>query len=159
MVERELLGGIKEQLLNPAVVKAMSREIRKQAKAPKRDYKAEIRKFDKQIENIVDSLVAVGSSPALTSKLRVLEEHREELASIQPATTELVTGAAEKWVEVASNLENLCDIAKPDEMATARKLVQEIIGETEIKETTDGVFAFARLNTTSGDKAGAQKRT
>jgi len=65
----------------------------------------------------------------------------------------------EKWCEIAANLENLCDYANPDEVATARGLVREIIGEIEVKETTDGVFAYTKLNATSGYKVGAQKRT
>ncbi len=68
-------------------------------------------------------------------------------------------GATEKWCEIASNLENLCDDAKPDEVTAARRLVREIVGEIEVKETTDGVFAYTKLNAVSGYKAGAQKRT
>ena len=71
----------------------------------------------------------------------------------------MVTGAADKWVEIASNLENLSELAKPDEIVRARELVREIVGETEIKETTDGVFAYTKLNAASGYKDGAQKRT
>ena len=36
MIERELLGGIKEQLLDPKVVMQMTRKIRRQARVPKR---------------------------------------------------------------------------------------------------------------------------
>ena len=159
MVERKLLGGIKEQLLDPKVVAAMSKEIRKLARTPKRDIKGEIKKLDEQIENVVDSLVVLGSSAALTAKLRKLEEQREVLSNQRPVTTDLITGATEKWCEIASNLENISDYAKPDEVTEARRLVREIIGEIEVKETTDGVFAYTKLNAASGYKAGAQKRT
>ncbi len=159
MVERKLLGGIKEQLLDPKVVAAMAKEINKLARKPKRDIKAEIKELDKKIGNTVDSLVSIGSSLALTTKLRELEARREELCVQKPVTTDLITGATEKWCEIASNLECLSDLAKPDEITTARRVIREIIGEIEVKETTDGVFAYTKLNAASGDKAGAQKRT
>ncbi len=159
MVERKLLGGIKEQLLDPKVVAAMSKEIRKLARTPKRDVKGEIKKLDEQIKNVVDSLVALGSSLALTTKLRNLEEQKEALSSQRPVTTDMIAGATEKWCEIASNLENISDYAKPDEVTAARRLIREIIGEIEVKETTDGVFAYTKLNAASGYKAGAQKRT
>ena len=126
---------------------------------PKRDIKAEIKVLDRQIENVVDSLVTLGSSEALTAKLRDLEEQKEGLASYVPVTTDLIVGATEKWCEIASNLENLCDYADPDEVTTARGLIREIIGEIEVKETPDGVFAYTKLNSASGYKSGAQKRT
>ena len=159
MAERRLLGGIKDQLLDPKVVKAMGKAIRKQARMPKRDIKAEIKVLDRQIENVVDSLVTLGSSEALTAKLRNLEEQKEVLASYVPVTTDLIVGATEKWCEIASNLENLCDYANPDEVTAARGLIREIIGEIEVKETPDGVFAYTKLNAASGYKAGAEKRT
>ena len=74
-------------------------------------------------------------------------------------TTDLIAGATEKWCEIASNLENISDYAKADEVTEARRLVREIIGEIEVKETTDGVFAYTKLNAASGYKAGAEKRT
>ncbi len=42
---------------------------------------------------------------------------------------------------------------------SARGLLREIIGEVEIKEETDGVYAYMKLNAVSVYKAGAQKRT
>jgi len=55
-----------------------------------------------------------------------------------------------------SDLENLRNYAEPDEVETARGLLREIIGEVEIKEETDGVFAYTKLNAISVYKAGAQ---
>ena len=73
--------------------------------------------------------------------------------------TPLISGAADKWQEIVSDLENLRNYAEPDEVETARGLLREIIGEVEIREETDGVFAYTKLNAISVYKAGAQKRT
>ena len=159
IVEDKLLGGIKEQLLDPKVTKAMAKEIRKQARAPKRDYKAELSKIDRQIDNVVESLVSVGKSEALTGRLRELESKRAELeisAAAKPVPIQ--AGAADKWAEVVGDLENLRNRATAGEIETARGLLREIIGEVSITEKPDGIFAYTRLNAT-GYKAGAEKRT
>lgn len=67
--------------------------------------------------------------------------------------------AAEKLREIASNLKNLSDYEKPDEITVARRLIREISGDIQVKETTDGVFAYTKLNAASGYNDGAQKRT
>ena len=74
-------------------------------------------------------------------------------------TAPLVTGAEGQWEALVADLENLREYATPDEVSSARGLLHEIIGEIEVKETTDGVFAYTRLNVASGYKDGAEKRT
>ena len=70
----------------------------------------------------------------------------------------IVVGAADKWAEVVTDLENLRERATPGEIETARGLLREIIGEVSIKQKPDGIFAYTMLSAT-GYKAGAQKRT
>lgn len=137
----------------------MAKQIRKQAKAPKKDYRAEIREIDGQIDNVVQSLAAVGSSQALTDKLSELEAEKERLTALRPAPTQMVTGAERKWKEVISDLGNLKDYAKPDEVETARGLLREIVGEVVVKETGDGTWAIPCLSTDSVYIYGAQGET
>ncbi len=140
-------------------VRAMEKQIRKQAEAPKRNFKAEIATLDRQIQIVVESLVAVGNSDALTTKLRELESRRADVASAAKENpSPLVVGAADKWAEIVADLENLRTRATPGEVETARGLLREIIGEVTITEKPDGIFAYAKLGAT-GYKAGAQKRT
>lgn len=160
MIERELLGGIKEQLLDGKIVKEMVRQIRKQARMPKRDYKSEIDEIDQQIQNVVDSLATIGQSDALTEKLRDLEVRKAEMPTfVDLPNMPLIESATEKWKEIVSDLENLRNCANPDEVESARGILREIIGEVEIREEPDGVFAYTKLNAISVYKAGAQKRT
>jgi len=157
LIERELLGGIKEQLLDGKIVKEMARQIRKQAMTPKRDYKSEIHEIDQQIQNVVDSLATIGQSDALTGKLRDLEIRKVEMPTfVDPPNMPLIESATEKWKEIVSDLENLRNCANPDEVESAREILREIIGEVEIREETDGVFAYTKLNAISVYKAGAQ---
>jgi DNA invertase Pin-like site-specific DNA recombinase len=158
-LERRLLGGIKEQLLAGDVVKEMARQIRKRAKAPKRNYAAEIAKLDRQIESVVDTLVSVGQSRALTARLKDLEGHKADLvvasqaASMQP----ILAGAEDTWKKIIGDLENLKDYTTPDQIEEARRLIRDIVGEVVVEETTDNVSIHAGL--LIGCKDGAQERT
>lgn len=160
LIERKLLSGVKEQLLAPEFAKKIAQAIRKKARAPNRDYKAELAKFDRQIKNVVDSIVDIGASSALSAKLKDLETRRERLLSASNAApSSLVTGADKKWREIVGDLENLKDYAKPDEVERARSLLREIIGEVEIREEPAGTFAYVSVQTAGGYKDGAEKRT
>lgn len=79
MVERELHSGVKEQLLDGDTVRQMAAKIRQQASSPKRDIRGERAELDQQINNIVESLAAVGRSDALTANLGELESTRSDL--------------------------------------------------------------------------------
>ena len=155
-----MLGGIKKQLLDPRLIKEMTSRIRRQARAPKPDYKAEIQRVDMQIQNVVDSLAAAGQSDALSNKLRELEDRRADFSAMsETPSVPLLAGASDEWKKIVMNLENLRLYAQPDEIETARGLLREIIGEVEVREEPGGVFAYSKLNITAGDKGGAQKRT
>lgn len=160
MLERELLAGIKAQLLDDNLVKRMAREIRKRAKRPKRDLSAEIRKVDKQIADVVETLVSVGRSKALTDKLGKLEAQKADLeAATQTADVQpLITNADKAWRKVVGDLENLATYAKPDEVEKARELLAQIIGPVEIREEAKGTFAYVPM-AVSGYNGGAEERT
>ena len=60
-----------------------------------------------------------------------------------------MTRSPVKWREIVSNLENLREYAKPDEMETARGLLREIIGEVIVKEEPDGTYAYPTISAQS----------
>ena len=69
-----------------------------------------------------------------------------------------MTGAADQWRELVTNLENLSAYAKPDEMETARALLHDYIGEVSVVEEAGQVFACAKLSGAVRYKSGAQER-
>lgn len=154
-LERRLLGGIKEQLLAPELVKAMAKQIRQRAKAPRRDNTAEIKKLDKQIADVVDTLVTVGKSAALTAKLKELEARRDRLAN-QATVTPMVAGAEDTWKRIAADLEDLKDYAEPDQVEKARSIIHKIVGEVVVEEAGEAVQIHASV---TGCNDGAQERT
>ena len=103
------------------------------------------REIEKQIA-VVETLVAVGKSDALTGRLRELEKQKRALAQKVSSAVpfRLLPGAADRWRELVANLEPLNPT--PDEMEIARQLLHDNIREVAITEDASGVFAYARLN-------------
>jgi DNA invertase Pin-like site-specific DNA recombinase len=156
-LERTLLGGIKDQLLDGKVVEEMARKIRKLAQAPKKDHSAEIRRIDKQITTLVDTLMTVGKSDALTARLTELEKRKAQLESVESVAI-IVPDAEKVWQRIVGNLENLKDSADPGQVETARGLIQGIIGEVTITENNNGEpVLIPRLAV--GCNLGAEERT
>ncbi len=163
-VEQKLLSGIKEQLLDPKFVKEVTRRIRASARRtpPKPTLASDIKKLDRQISDLAETICEVGRSNILTAKLRDLEEQRERLASqvsSVASATKMVTGAPDKWREIVSNLEDLRHYATPDEIESARAEIREIVGEVLMIEKGTHVFAQTKLNENMGFNSGAEKRT
>ena len=162
--EQALLAGIKEQLIAPEVVKVATKqvraEIRKQGRS-KADNKSRIRVVSRQIDDLLETLIEVGKSEALTTKLRSLEKEKGELEKKSVSSIhQLVPKISDHWREIVSNLERLGERAKPDELETARELLRGLIGEVKITEENGHIFGnTALLSNSAGYKSGAQERT
>ena len=162
--EQALLAGIKEQLLCPEIVKAATRQIRAETRKQvrsKTDNKARIGMLSRQIDDLLETLIQIGKSDALTEKLRGLEKEKRELENIPTASVQrLVPNISDHWRDIVSNLERLGSRAKPDELETARELLSGLIGEVRITEEGGHVFGnTALLSNGAGYKSGAQERT
>ena len=95
---------------------------------------AEIATLDRQIADVIETLVAVGKPEGLTAKLRELEQRKRVLGRQSAVVPQLVNGAAAQWREIVSNLERLADYSTPDELETARTLLADYIGEVSVVE-------------------------
>ena len=151
--------------MDPKFVKEVTKRIQAEARKPrtaKRRSTADLKKLDRQINDLAETICEVGRSDILTAKLRDLEERRQELAS-QISTTsrssKIVTGADDKWREIVGNFEDLRYYATPDELESARAEIREIVGEVLMIEKGTHVFAQTKLNENMGFNAGAEKRT
>ncbi len=174
-VESRLLEGVKEKLLAPSVVKDALRQAQKRLREVKRQKRADpnvlqdqLATIDRQISDVVDTLVTVGQSGALTAKLAALETQRNELVRHLNASEadsleipDIIPGFAARWREVVSDLERLHRRAKidPDQLEKARNALQDLLGKIVINETPEGVFAEVGLKPIAVDNPGAQERT
>ncbi len=145
-----MLEGIKREYLAPNVLKELSRQVQaalRKAKQPDtRSLKEDIKQFDEQITNVVETLTAVGQSDALTTKLRQLEQDKAELLvqlasekrppAIVPNVTKLVRARIE-------TLERLPESPYTDAavMDKARGALRDLLGEVTVVEEPDGVFS------------------
>ncbi len=69
---------------------------------------------------------------------------------------DLLADAADHWRGIVSNLENLNQYAKPDEMESARAALREMIGEVTVVEDDTGVIVYAKLSNDAVYKTGAE---
>ena len=174
-VESRLLEGVKEKLLAPNMVKKALRQAQKRLRGVKRQKRADpdvlhgqLETIDRQISDVVDTLVKVGRSDALTAKLADLETQRNEFAEhLNAAKAEvleipdIIPQFAERWRKVVSDLERLHlqpGIA-PEQLEKARNALQDFLGEIVINETPEGVFAEIGLKPVAVYNSGAQERT
>ena len=114
-------------------------------------------RFDKQIADLADTIIAVGTSDVLTTKLRELERQKRVLAQMAPTVPALTTGAADQWRELVANRENLGTYARPDEMEIARTIIHDYIGEVSVVEDARGVYGLVRMSNGAGYESGAQE--
>ena len=164
-VEQKLLSGIKDQLLDPSVIKEVTKQIRAEARrltrSPTTTASVLLKKLDRQINDLAETICEVGKSDILTAKLKKLETERQSLKakSSSSTTCKLIAGTAEKWREIVGNLEDLRHYATPDEIDSARQALHEIVGEVSVVEKGTHVFAQTKLNENMGLNGGAEKRT
>ena len=112
--------------------------------------------LDRQIADLADTIIAVGKSDGLTTKLRELERRKRALTQRTANVSRPVIGAVEEWRTVVANLRSLADYSTPGELEIARARLAEYVDEVVITEQPDGVFGRVKL---AGYKGGAQERT
>ncbi len=158
-VEVEMLADIKAQLLEPGFAKEMTRRVRTSTPA-KTTSASDLKKLDRQISDIAQTICEVGRSDILTKKLKTLETERADISRRSShSAIPLLAGAADQWKKVVSNLENLHKYARPDEVEIARNALRGIIGEVTVVEEKDNVVAYPKISGNIVYNSGAQKRT
>jgi hypothetical protein len=91
------------------------------------DLKAQLREIERQISDVVDTIVAVGKSDALTQRLKQLESQRKTLMRrAEPAVSTMIPRFADRWSEIVSNLERLPARAKPRELQVGSRPAHDV---------------------------------
>lgn len=166
-VESKLLEGIKAEFLAPGVIKELSNRVQARLRHIKRPdtagLKTEMRRINAQIDNVVDSLTAVGRSDALTAKLRQLEADKAAIAAqivYEPKPPEIVPDVAKRVRELIKSLENIPEHPYRDEplMDKARIALRGLLGPVTVTEEDGGVFAQIEMGRAC-ISVGAEERT
>ncbi len=158
VVESQLLAGIKDQLLQPNVVKKIAKQARTEARRLSQgteDRSEQMKGLDRQIADLADTIIEIGKSDVLTERLRKLEKQKEAIS--RQASREIRTvlpRITDRWRELVTNLEALPTLAKPDELETARSVLHDLIGTVSIVEDGDHVFADTMLCGGTGYNSG-----
>lgn len=131
-VEKRLLTIVRKDLLSPAAARMYEREFRNHLKAHNgeskvRDARLRLSAVEKEISRMVDAIVSVGSSPALSSRLRAAERERDALTEIA-GTTEQVMEVPDIRGIFKQQLLNLGEALKR-EPEVARAAMGQIFGK------------------------------
>lgn len=166
-VESSLLEGIKREFLAPGVIREVSKQLQARLRQGKRPNKARLKRdlklVERQIENVVDSLSTIGTSKALTAKLRQLEADRATLQAqiaAGPAPVQIVPDVGRHVRSVIETLESLPENPHRDDelMDKARTALRGLLGEVTVIEEPTGVFAELQLGRAC-ITVGAEERT
>ena len=166
-VEGSLLAGIKKELLSASAIKEMSKRVRSRLRQAKRPdiagLKRDLKLTEKQIDNVVESLSNIGTSDALTARLRQLEHDKAAIISRLATDAEpvqMVPDVGKRMRQIVKTIENLPMNPQRDDalMDKARAALRGYLGNVTVVEDGDGVFAQVELGRTCITH-GAEKRT
>ena len=147
--DARLLALVRDQMLNPAAIAEMHAQFKaalqavRSGSAGTRDAIAKrLREVDAEIARLVDAIAAVGVSDALATRLKAAEAERPTLASQAPARP---SAAAEQMIEdqMARYKRQILDLqsALVDDVAGARAMLRELLGEITLSQDGTGVYA------------------
>lgn len=147
--DARLLALVRDTMLNPAAIaemhaqfKAALRAVRSGSAGSREATAKRLRDVDAEIARLVDAIAAVGVSDALAARLKAAEAEKAKLASQAPARP---SAAAEQMIEdaMARYKRQILDLqgALRDDVASARALLRELLGEITLTQDGTGVYA------------------
>jgi DNA invertase Pin-like site-specific DNA recombinase len=154
LVDRRVLGALRESLLSPASLAAYEREITAilRADARPQDNSRRIAELGKEIDRMVDAIAAIGHSDALRARLQCAEEERHTLlraaaeAKVDapaPTATELVAD----YRELVMNLEGAIS---GDDVTEAREILRELFGPLMVRQHGEEIWVETSARPAAG---------
>jgi site-specific DNA recombinase len=150
--DEKLLATVREELLSPSAIIEFQRAYKElsssygaeKSKADQRT-RARLGEIASEVRNLVQALSAIGTSPALTDRLRELETEKSTLSTPRP---EAPPKAAEFSQAKLKAIVYGLDVALKKDVKTAKPLLEELFGKIRIVAEADGLYAeFGSLRT------------
>jgi len=153
-LERRLMSEVREQLLRPAELDELQRQVRdvlasvrSEVSRNERGVRARLGELTKEIDNLVGSIAVVGISPAIAARLKAAEAEKAaieaQLASQSPAaTTAAVDNVMGRYKALLLNLTDALS-AETDREHT-RRLLAELLGPVVVGRDDEG-GAYAEM--------------
>lgn len=150
-LERRLMSEVREQLLRPAELDELQRQVRdvlgsmrSEASRNERGARARLGDLAKEIDNLVASIAVVGISPAIAARLKAAEAEKvtieAQLASNSPgAASAAVDNVMGRYKALLLNLTDALG-AETDREHT-RRLLAELLGPVVVGRDDDGAYA------------------
>ena len=148
--ETRIIGEIRQMLLSPGAIAELHAEVRRLLKAAAKDLGKgrtdalkRLSEIDIEITRVIDTLISIGSSQALSDKLKALELEKARLSKIAEAERTLETAIPDikdvkgKYREKLMDLQN----ALKSDVEKARTMLRDILGEIRIYQDGKSVYA------------------
>jgi DNA invertase Pin-like site-specific DNA recombinase len=154
IVEAEVLAGIKNQLLSPAVIEEICRGVRAQLRKPKAkpvDHSARVAQLKVEVGNIVEAIASglLKASTALATRLAAAEAEIEELQRAQMAASapkgDVSLHLAGLGAMARKKLENLESTLASGDIAKSRREVRDCVGTVTIEADTHEIRLFSEM--------------
>ncbi|MEI2416146.1 recombinase family protein [Orrella sp. JC864] len=152
--DKRLLDIIREELLSPAALAELQRQVKLMTEAIQRNGRqgrdAAVQRLahvDAELDRLTDAIARLGFSEALADRLRAAEAERAKLKralaeSDQPPSQ--VQDAVERYRALLRNLES----ALASDIERARAILLQILGRPVISNDDDGTWATLESETT-----------
>ena len=149
-VQSRLLEGVKKEYLTPKTVKKLSNRVQARLrKIPPPNHRigeASLNRLEKQIRDVIDTLITVGKSEALTQRLCELERDKDNLRArlqFEQRPPTIVPNVSKIVSEQVETLERIADspYAIDADRQRTRDALHNLLGTVTIIEERGGVFA------------------
>jgi len=146
VVDRRMLGALRETLLTPEAVAAYRRELEAMLRTDARpDHGKRLAEVEREIGRVVDAVAAVGHSDALVARLRALEAERDDIKATAkaPSAAPSVDALVAAYREQVMNLESALT---GESVAEAREILRELFGPLTVRQ--DGAEVWVETSAT-----------
>ena len=148
ILDARLLSIIRDDLLSPTAIAEMQSAVKKltaqekqSANSQAESAKKRLSEIDREIKNTTDALVKIGVSDSLIDRLKILEDEKKRVSTVQAGDfSQKVIEATEvlrRYKSIVMDLQN----ALAQDVAHARKLLVELLGRITIVKEGDGIYA------------------
>jgi DNA invertase Pin-like site-specific DNA recombinase len=150
VVDRRMLTEVRTELEAPAALAELQAAVRealaehtRASTAGEAKTRHRLAELDGEIGRLVDAVVAVGVSPALSQRLQAAEDEvrtlRAELAAVAPASVSELSG--DLIATYRRMLLQLRDVLQSDDLERTRALLADMLGPVTIVHDDEGTWA------------------
>ena len=147
VVDKSLLNVLRDELLSPDAMAEIEEQVhtviadrKRTDKQASESIRARMVELESEISRLVEAIADIGMSDALKSRLVAAESEKIRIQQAMEHSTSRKITPAEITAHIRKTIFNL-QIAMTDDTQRARKLISDLMGEIQIKQKGDSIYA------------------